>query len=168
MRLAATGHRPDKLGGYSDHILEALVDCATAYLERLPTRPARVISGMAQGWDTAVATAALNLRIPLVAAIPFEGQELKWPEAAQRRYRDIRSRAAYPVVVSPGGYVPWKLQLRNEWMVDNCDRIVALYDGSAGGTRNCLRYAAKKGVPVDNLWSLWGNVAPRRVAGILK
>lgn len=47
------------------------------------------------------------------------------------------------------------MQLRNEWMVDRATKMVALHDGSWGGTFNCLAYARKKGVPVDNLWDRW-------------
>ena len=47
------------------------------YLER--ARPDAVISGMALGWDQAVARATADLGIPWVAAITFEGQESKWP-----------------------------------------------------------------------------------------
>jgi uncharacterized phage-like protein YoqJ len=33
------------------------------------------------------------------------------------------------------------LQKRNEWMVDHCDLLIAVWDGSEGGTANCVRYA---------------------------
>lgn len=32
--LAATGHRPDKLGGYSDEVLSRLTQFADAYFKR--------------------------------------------------------------------------------------------------------------------------------------
>ncbi|MBD2505253.1 hypothetical protein H6G83_32415 [Anabaena azotica FACHB-119] len=51
--IAATGHRPTKLGGYSPAVLSRLTDLATAYFERIS--PTQVISGMALGWDTAIA-----------------------------------------------------------------------------------------------------------------
>lgn len=43
----------------------------------------------------------------------------------------------------------------NEWMVDRAGRIAALWDGSWGGTFNCLNYARRRGVPIDNLWDRW-------------
>lgn len=150
---AGTGHRPDKLGGYSEAVTARLVDLARAAL--LHYRPEKVISGMALGWDTALALAALELGIPLIAAIPFEGQEKAWPAVSQARYRDILSRATEIVIVSAGRYSGWKMQVRNEWMVDRCDILLALWDGSEGGTRNCLRYAERKGTQVSNLWVSW-------------
>lgn len=150
--IAATGHRPHKLGGHTNQVRLALGGLATEYLAR--TRPAKVISGMALGWDQAVAGACIALGIPLIAAVPFEGQECRWPQEAQERYRWILGEAERVVVVcsGPGGRA---MQIRNEWMVDNTDRIVALWDGSWGGTFNCIQYAEKRGVPVENLWLRW-------------
>ncbi|WP_188052008.1 hypothetical protein [Azospirillum sp. Sh1] len=47
------------------------------------------------------------------------------------------------------------MNTRNEWMVDHSDRLLALWDGSQGGTANCVRYARGLGRPIDNLWSEW-------------
>src|SRR3546814_16271306 len=59
------------------------------------------------------------------------------------------------VVGGPGGYAAWKLQKRNEWMVDHADELVALWDGSRSGTGNCVAYANTSGKPVVNLWPSW-------------
>ena len=34
-------------------------------------------------------------------------------------------------------------------MVDHSDRVLAVWDGSSGGTKNCIDYAKEKMVPVD-------------------
>jgi hypothetical protein len=65
--VAGTGHRPDKLGGYSDDAFNLLVKIAKHWLEM--NKPTRVISGMALGWDQALATAAVEVDIPFVAAV---------------------------------------------------------------------------------------------------
>lgn len=82
--------------------------------------------------------------IPYVAAIPFVGQESKWPEMAQKRWRFLLGKAAEVEVVCKGGYAPEKMQKRNEWMVDHGDVLLAVWDGTAGGTANCVRYAEKR------------------------
>ena len=64
MNVAGTGHRPNKLGGYDDDIYQRLVTLAMTYLEE--TRPKRVISGMALGWDQALAEAAVNRILSLL------------------------------------------------------------------------------------------------------
>ena len=40
------------------------------------------------------------------------------------------------------------LNARNHGMVDACDMMLALYDGTPSGTGNCVTYAQKQGVPV--------------------
>jgi len=149
MLIAATGHRPDKLGGYGVHDarLEAI---ARGYLSLM--QPAGVITGMALGWDTRFALAALSLGLQVHAAVPFEGQESRWPWQSQQTYRSILARCATVTVVCPGGFSKIAMQQRNEWMVDRAVRICAMWDGSAGGTGNCIRYAEKQKKPIDNLW----------------
>lgn len=153
MIYAATGHRPPKLGGYSDAIDDKLRALARDYLSTAE-RPNFAISGMALGWDMAWAEAAIELRIPLIAAIPCRGQASKWPAKSQIRYNLIKD-AAYECFILSETYTPACMQARNEWMVDRCHRIAALWDGSPGGTANCLKYAAKLERPVDNLWGKW-------------
>jgi uncharacterized phage-like protein YoqJ len=155
--VAGTGHRPQHLGGFSPRILLRLTDLARVSLRHLDAT--EVVSGMALGWDTAIALAALELDLPLIAAVPFDGQERMWPAESQAQYRAILARAAEVVVVSSGGYAPWKMQTRNEWMVDCADKLLALWSGSAGGTKNCVEYAKKSGACVINVWQSWARYA---------
>lgn len=148
--VAATGHRPNKLGGYSDKARGKLVRLAMQELNKL--RPSTVITGMALGWDTAIAGAAYTLGIPYIAAVPFKGQEKMWHEDSKDLYNFLLRKANKVVYVCDEGYDPWKMQKRNEWMVDNADVILALWDGSKGGTSNCVAYAEGK-KPVVNCWS---------------
>lgn len=154
MIIAGTGHRPDKLGpnGYTDDTFSALIRLARDWLHE--HRPTKVISGMALGWDQALAHAALEERIYLIAAIPFEGQERRWPTRSQDAYNQLLDQVDETHIVHP---YPGAIGLhrRNEWMVDRADMMLALWDGSWGGTFNCLRYAEKKRVQVENLWSRW-------------
>lgn len=151
--VAGTGHRPEKLGGYSDQVLDRLTALAYAYLVRVEAN--HVISGMALGWDTALCIAALDLGLPVTTAIPFRGQEHRWPHSSKKMYYNLLSQCAETVVVSSGGYSAASMQRRNIWMVNHCDRIVALWDGSSGGTGNCIQYADKVGCPYDNVWKSW-------------
>jgi len=165
--LAGTGHRPSRLAkGYSSDGFQLLVDlaseCLAYYLTKVDTL--LVVSGMAQGWDQALASAAVSAGIPWIAAVPFEGQEAKWPKAAQKEYHALLKMASQTTVVSPGGYAAWKLHRRNEWMVDRVSdavlskeaqrgRLLALWDGStSGGTFSCIQYAQKKRVEIKNAW----------------
>src|SRR3546814_19330873 len=71
-----------------------------------------------------------------------------WPAESQRRFHSILERAAAVEIACPGGFAAHKMQTRNEWMVDHADGVVALWDGSTGGTANCVAYADKVGKPV--------------------
>lgn len=151
MIVAATGHRPDKCGGYGTEAHSRIIDIAIRYLRE--TKPDFVITGMALGWDTAVAEAALFSGVPYIAAVPFAGQESRWPERSQEVHRNLLAFAAQVFVISNGGFTARAMQKRNEWMVDRADRMLALWDGNiGGGTCNCIAYAEKKGVPIDNMW----------------
>ena len=152
MIVAGTGHRPDKLGGYSDAAHERLVTVACSALGDLRGDVSRVISGGALGWDQALAEAALRLELPLTLALPFAGFWSKWPKKSQDYLELLVSRADKVVYVCEPGYAAWKMQHRNKYMVDECYAVLALWNGTDGGTANCVRYAYKVGKPLINVW----------------
>lgn len=152
---AGTGHRPDELGGYSEAATQKLIAFA---VDILPLwQPTKLILGMAQGWDQALAHGACILNIPWVAAVAFKGQERLWPEPAQNIFHELLSKATEVITVCEGGYAPWKLQKRNEWMVDRAvSGMIALWNGNKeGGTYNCIKYAKERQCLVHNLWAGW-------------
>lgn len=139
MIVAGTGHRPNKIGPRLNSL------CGGIHAALFEMRPDRVISGMADGFDMLLAGYASMMGIPWTAAVPFPGQHTGWPEANRDAYNRLLERADDIVIVSPSYEGPWTYQRRNEWMVDHCDVLLAFYDGSAGGTRNCLKYAERVG-----------------------
>ena len=160
MVLCGTGHRPQSLTSFGGSIYERaeltqleqrLRDCARAYLTWL--EPTKVVTGMALGWDTALAEAAVMVGVPLVATVPFVGQERRWSEAAQVRFHDLLASCAEVIYVSEGPYAAHKMQLRNAYMVEHSDRVLALWNGTPGGTGHCVRYAQGSGTRVTNLWT---------------
>lgn len=151
--VAVTGHRPDKLGGYSDIATSRLKQFALETLAKY--QPSEVITGMALGWDQAIAGAAYALGIPFLAFVPFIGQEGKWPKESQLEYRRLLELAELVYVVSSGGYSSDKMHTRNRAMVDHCDSLIALWNGSVGGTSNCHGYAVVHGRNVINVWPEW-------------
>ncbi len=154
LSLAFTGHRPDKLGGYGHAAHRRLVVLARQVI--IAIDPDEVISGMALGWDQAVAQAAIDLSVPFVAAIPFRGQDSRWRSDSRQVYERLLGEAKGSVLIFDGqpsdAEVPRAMQKRNEWMVDNSDRLIALWNGTSGGTANCVRYAERRGKQIDNLW----------------
>lgn len=157
MVICGTGHRPDKLGGYGQVVTDKLIDTAFNYLVvahgvRSDRMIDKVISGGALGWDQALAWATLRLKIPLIMALPFKDFDQKWPSASRGKFNLICADAAEVIYVCEEGYAPWKMQERNKWMVDHSDRVLALWNGTDGGTANCVRYAEKAGKPIINMW----------------
>lgn len=150
MIIAATGHRPDKLGGYDPATTKRVLEFATSALRE--HQPSTVISGMAQGWDMAIAQAAVNLGIPFHAYIPFVGQHQVWPSSTRLYYQALLRHAQHVIVCSEGGYTKTAMQVRNQRMVDDCDLLLTLWNGSKGGTENCLLYAMMKSRPYVNYW----------------
>lgn len=142
--VCGTGHRPEKLGGYSTEALDPAYKVALKVLEF--HEPSKVITGMAQGWDQMLAFAAYELKIPYIAAVPFEGQEKRWTKDAQDKYKFLCDRADAIVTLSQKYEGPWVMQNRNEWMVNGSDVVLVLWDGSDGGTKNCIKYALSKNV----------------------
>ena len=147
MTVAFTGNRPNKLGNEYDMdgpISTYISEEIDKVLVRL--RPKSAVDGLALGVDTIAAICCLYRKIPVTAAIPFKGQELAWPEPSQVIYNKILShKLVTKRYICEPGYAAWKMQRRNEWMVDNCNMLIAVWDGTSGGTENCIKYAKKKG-----------------------
>ena len=106
----------------------------------------RVISGMAQGWDTLAARTAIDLGIPYIAAVPWIGFSSNWPGEHQHLYLDLLEKAErVEIICDTQVYQPWVYQKRDEWMVDNSDLLCSAWDGvREGGTWNTIKYALKK------------------------
>ncbi len=157
MIVAFTGHRPPKAGLTWSH--EAPGDQFAVDLVQTLIREyvavenlSHVIVGGALGFDTLAARAAWLENVPFHLYVPFPGSYAKWPPHAQDRWHRMRKVAAKVVTVNRGSYHPSHMQTRNEAMVNAADALFAWWDGSAGGTRNCLDYADQKRIPWNNLY----------------
>lgn len=148
-RVCFTGHRPEKLNADEEtvkpllerEIRRAVDDGMTVF-----------ISGMARGVDIWAAETVLRLRdegcpVRLICACPFDGSERYWSAAWQERYRKILAAADHVRMIC-AAYTPACFHLRNRWMVDHSARVIAVFDGGSGGTKNTIDYARRTGVPV--------------------
>lgn len=148
-----TGHRPDKLGGYHipNPVVEQVRTAATWKIWDAYQRGYRTfISGYAQGFDQLVAELVVRLRkkdpeVRLIAAVPHKDQPKPWPLPAQLIYHDLLEQAnEVHILFEDETFFNWMLHARNEWMVDRSDLLIAAWDGSRGGTENCIRYAQRR------------------------
>ena len=88
--------------------------------------------------------------LKLIAAVPFPGFADKWTDEWQQKFEKLLKSADFVKIVSED-YSKDAYQARNEWMVNHSSRVIAVYDGKAGGTRNTIQYAWKNHVPVKYL-----------------
>ena len=146
-RVCITGHRP------------ATLSAPAAVVRRKHEGPLRAsvpdgscvwIPGMARGVDIWAAEIVLKEReqnpaIKLICASPYKGFERSWSSDWQRRYNNIMDSADLVRFICPG-YSRACFQIRNEWMVAHSARVIAVYNGEKGGTRNTIEYAKKHGV----------------------
>jgi len=131
MIVAFTGHRPQKLGGFK--LPNPIYNNVCQQIEKT--------SGMALGVDQWAASISYKLGIPFIAAVPFIGQESVWATESKKIYNKLLAKAVEKVIVSDGEYSAQKLQIRNEWLCNHSDILLAIFDGSPGGTANCIKYA---------------------------
>ena len=141
MIVAFTGSRPNNFGGF--YLPNPIYSHVCREIDRTlrELKPDKIISGMSLGVDQWAAFVAIKLGIPFVAAIPFEGQELLWNKESQKTYHSLLKKANEVVIVSPGKFDNEKFQIRNQWMIDRCDKLICIWDGQSKGTKNCFEYA---------------------------
>lgn len=160
-----TGHRPPAFGGGFDEdtpMKQQTKAFLGAIIDRLANEGFKYfISGAALGVDQWAAEAVLERSFELVLAIPHDDYDGKWAQASKDHLRTISEKAQKVITVSPGPYAAWKNQRRNEFMVDNSDVVVAVWNGeNKGGTANCVRYALGRPVRLIRYNPLTGMEEP--------
>ena len=147
-----TGHRPDKLPwglDEGDPRCLAVKRSLARELDGLYRRGFRhFISGMAMGCDLYFAEAALELRgrfpdVTVEGAVPCPTQAQKWPEGLRRRWRAILNACDLETVVQQN-YDRYCMLRRDRYMVDRSATVLAVFDGTPGGTQYTLNYAMDK------------------------
>jgi uncharacterized phage-like protein YoqJ len=153
MIVAATGHRPKDLnkeydysGPYSKYILKKFNKFLTDNKKKI----SKVITGMALGVDTLWALSALNSNIPIIAAIPFKGQESRWGLKSKNLYFEILANPLVTTKIISKKNSKLAYLQRNMWMVSRCDKIIVVIKKNitSGGTFHCYKYALNAGIPI--------------------
>ncbi len=155
MKLAFTGHRPEKLPWGSDErdprceaLKQQLLDAVrTAAGEGYDT----FLCGMARGCDTYFAEAVLSLGLRLEAYLPCPTQADRWSEEDKARQTGLLLQCSAVYMVEPN-YSKGCMLRRNRVMVDGCDALLTVYDGSPGGTGATIEYAGRQGREIRSLW----------------
>lgn len=150
MKIAITGHRPNKLGNDYTGTSPLLTALRAKIIEAIMlncNKPDELtlITGMALGIDQLFAEIAISMQFPFIAAIPCWNQDKMWTIQSKEQYGNILANKLCTIyLVLAEEYTAKCMQIRNQWMVDNCDLLIAVWDGTNGGTANCIRYATSK------------------------
>lgn len=147
-----TGHRPNKLSGYdpkdNKELLWRLHNEIVRHIEENSVDT--FINGLALGIDQWAARIVIKLRqtkyshIKLISAVPCKNHSSKWIKQSQVDWQEIVDLSDEVVYVSEDEYKPYLMQKRNEWMVNKSEYVIAVWDGTDGGTGNCVKYAQSK------------------------
>ncbi|MCQ2483535.1 MAG: DUF1273 domain-containing protein [Clostridia bacterium] len=144
-----TGHRPERLdmsaekaiAGLKQQIEKTIDDGYTCF-----------ISGMQRGVDIWAAELVTDLKaqgkpLKLICACAWDGMENGWEQSWIDRYQNILAKADEVIYV---GTKPCRASFfeRNHWMVDHSSRIIGVFTGAPGGTKEALWYATNKGLEV--------------------
>lgn len=83
--------------------------------------------------------------LKLICVIPFAEQARGWEMNWAFRYRELL-RNADQIVQMCSNYQRGCYHMRNRYMVDNCDLLIAIYNGeNKGGTAYTVNYAREQG-----------------------
>jgi len=154
--LCFTGHRPDKLNGYNaadnKKLLWHLQKEIIRYIEE--EEVGIFINGLALGIDQWAAKIVIKLKekydhVKLISAVPCLNHNNKWPDESKEVWQYIVNNSDWVYNVTEKEYTPSCMQLRNQFMVDCSDIVLGVWNGTEGGTKNCLDYAEKKEKRVD-------------------
>ena len=149
-----TGHRPSDLGTTPAIAKSALRKAITEAIKRGATT---FIAGGAIGVDTYASQLVLeakasNPSIKLYIAVPFRGFTKYWSNAQRVEYADIiRKCDGFKVICDKPSKHAY--HVRNSFMVDRADLVIAYWSGKrSGGTYATVQYAQQTHTPVVNCY----------------
>ncbi len=154
-----TGHRPNKLpwrGNEWDPRCLALKNWLDLALEQAYQDGYRhFLCGMALGCDLYFCEAVLKLRercpdVTLEAAIPCSQQTQHWSAVQRERHRRLCTQCDLETVIQPF-YDSQCMLRRDRYMVSRSARIIAVFNGTPGGTMKTLAYALQQKLEVVRL-----------------
>ena len=136
IKIAFTGHRYLSLKQVESYLDKLYADHPDAIW----------ITGGAVGLDSIAASFAMahGIRLWLILPFPIHVMSKYWTPDQKRCIQDCWDYAEKTSVLAPV-YDVSIYQRRNERMVDLSDMVAAFWDGSSGGTGNCVGYARSIG-----------------------
>lgn len=155
MRIALTGHRPQRLGlpeDETDNAWEKIEEWITKQLfemnevSYLNGENLDVYCGMASGSDFVFGTVAVLAKIDRIIPLTLHCiLPCKNYNSSHPFYKDIKKYADEWMELSDEFYKGCD-NVRDQYMVDHCDVLLAIWDGNkSGGVWSTIRKAEKAG-----------------------
>lgn len=168
MVVCFTGHRPNTLPGGYNYFSEPNIALGKALrkeiIKLIEQGASHFICGGALGVDQMAFMVCKKLRdqgykITIELAIPFKNQPNKWMKDQRDRHEEhikladkvtyVDTLPGYKISgLMEGVYSPDKLKIRNNYMIDNCDKVIAVFTGIPSGTMHAINQAKKQGKEV--------------------
>lgn len=157
MRIAVTGHRPNRLHigqtQIAARLSQALAGLGASARARNRAAPLIALSALAEGADRLFAKAALDLGMSLHAYLPFTVEDYL------TTFGDARSTPSFHALLQRASEVtvlPGRLadsgaayEAVGRAMVEACDAVIAVWDrkpsAGRGGTPEIIAYALERG-----------------------
>ena len=155
--LCFTGHRSQKLSWkFNERDMRCILmkqKLKKEIVSSIKSGYDTFLCGMALGFDMICAEIVLELKkeypnIKLIGALPCKTQDIKWSKEQRERYHRILTqldgiRCIYD------RYIGAKCMIeRNHFMVNNSSKMIALFDGQTGGTKDTVEYARKQNLDI--------------------
>lgn len=149
-----SGHRPEKLpdcGENSSYVIKILKSMLyKEIIDSLKCGYDCFITGLARGVDLWAGEIVLELKannpdIKLVAAVPYKGHGNNLLGIDKWMHGNILTKSDITIYVNEG-YNKLCMQKRNEFMVDNSCKLIAMISNYKSGTGQTIRYAKSQGI----------------------
>lgn len=148
MKIALTGHREERLRGQENKVFMWMEN--TIHILFAEQEEKEILCGMAKGADILFGQAALQYskylgNIKLHLCLPC------------KRYGEINADPQYWILREKAAQITYMQDKwskgcddrRDRFMVDNCDILLAVWDGiKVGGTWSTIKYARAQGKPI--------------------
>ena len=154
--ICFTGHRNSHLPWRGYEIGEQFnnfrIRLRNAIEENIKKGYVYFLSGMAIGTDMIFSELVLDLRkkydIKLICVLPFKNPDNIWAGHLKERFRNILENAD-DVIITSETYSKSSFMIRNKYMVNNSNKLIACFGNFPGGTLNTINYAKSLGKEIE-------------------
>ena len=151
-RCCFTGHRPDKMG-FGEKEIKPLLEKAID--DAISKGFVTFITGMALGTDIWAAEIVLDRKkknndLHLICALPHPNFDSRRSLAEKMRFNKIIKKSDLVKEINDH-YFTGCYQVRNEWMVERSNLVIAVFNGQKSGTKNTIVYAKKHNIYINNV-----------------